>query len=67
MEDSKDYKNLMMVAIGAIVLIFGGYFLGGPLDVSYEQGTFFAGIVGTLLIVFLIIMAVRINKKKDED
>ncbi|GAF87194.1 unnamed protein product [marine sediment metagenome] len=67
MNDNRDFKNLFLVAIGAMVLIFGGAYLGKPLDVTYEQGTFFAGIVGTLLIVYLIIMAIRINKKKNDE
>ena len=63
----KDFKNLLLVAIGAILLIFGGYYLSKPLGVTEPQGTLFAGIVGTLVIVFLIIMAIRINKKKEEE
>ncbi|RLD00359.1 MAG: hypothetical protein DRI65_16470 [Chloroflexota bacterium] len=62
----KDYKNLLIVALALIVLIFGGSSLAEPLHLANEQVTFFGGIVAAATIVFLIWMAVKVNRKEED-
>lgn len=60
----KDYKNLLIVTLAIIVLIFGGSTLAIPLGLEPVQITFLGGIVGAVVLVFLIWMAIKVNRKE---
>ena len=63
----KNYQNILLVAMGLVLFLFGGNYLMQPLDLHPEQYTFLSGMVWVAVIIFGIVMAIRINSKKEDN
>jgi len=62
-ENWKQLKNLLIAVVAIITLVLGGSMVGESLDITGEQGSFFGGMIFIAVAVFLIWLAIKVNKK----
>jgi len=66
-QKDKNYQNILLVALGALLLAIVGNEFMGLLHFNSEQMTALWMLIIVLVIVFGVIMAIRINRKEDNN